>query len=384
MPDPGREALSRWRLVLGKYAEQALPDTLDGRQARLDQALDFLYSHEYDERGVRPDGGRPLGREEGRGGGLGASVLTVPRWLSEVRRLFPKETVERLEKHALQRYELEGLVSDPQVLREMEPSTDLLKAVLSIRGQIKGAVLEEVRRLIRQVTEQLRLQLEPQVRRALLGRLNRFQHSPLKVARNLDWRGTIRQNLRHYDPQRRRLLIDRVRFFSRSERRLRWDLILCVDQSGSMADAVIHSAVLAGILTRLPMLQVRLVIFDTAVVELSDHLDDPVEILMNVQLGGGTDIGGALGYCQSLVRSPRRTILVLLSDFEEGASPRALCRICRQLAEAGVTLLGLAALSEDSAPYYDHRMAAELAACGMDIAALSPGRLAEWLNEKMT
>ncbi len=375
MSDQARETLSRWRLVLGKYAENQLPGLLGGVGGRMDRALDYIYSQEYLDRGVR--------EEKGRGGTLDPSQLTVPKWLNEVRRLFPQDTVERIEKHALERYEMTDLVNDPQVLRELEPNMDLLKSVLSFRGHIKGDVLDEVRRIIREVVDELRQRLEPEVRQALLGRLNRFRRSPLKVARNLDWRGTIRKNLKHYDPERKRLMIQDVLFFSQVERHLRWNLILCIDQSGSMAGSVIHSAVMAGILSGLPLLDVRLVIFDTAVVDLSDHVDDPVEVLMNVQLGGGTDIGSALTYCERLVRHPRRTILILLSDFEEGASPKYLLSACRRLREAGVVLLGLASLDEEAAPYFDRRMAEQLAACGMDIAALTPKRLAEWLSEKM-
>ncbi len=375
MSDGSQETLSRWRLVLGKYAENRLPGLLGGVGGRMDQALDYLYSREYAERGVR--------QEKGRGGTLDPSQLTVPKWLNEVRKLFPQETIERIEKHALERYEMTDLLNDPQVLRDLEPNMDLLKSLLSFRGHIKGEVLHEVRRIIREVVNELRRKLQQEVHQALLGRLNRFRRSPMKIARNLDWRGTIRENLKHYDPETGKLMIHDVRFFSRVERRLRWDLILCIDQSGSMVDSVIHSAVMAGILTGLPLIEVKLIVFDTAIVDLSEHVDDPVEVLMNVQLGGGTDIGKALDYCATLVRNPRRTILILLSDFEEGASPKRLLGACRRLREAGVILLGLAALDEQAAPFYDRRMAEQLAGCGMDIAALTPRRLAEWLSEKM-
>jgi len=375
MSDGTQETLSRWRLVLGKYAENRLPGLLGGVGGRMDQALDYLYSREYVERGVR--------QEKGRGGTLDPSQLTVPKWLNEVRKLFPQDTIERIEKHALERYEMTDLLNDPEVLRDLEPNMDLLKSLLSFRGHIKGEVLHEVRRIIREVVDELRRKLQQEVHQALLGRLNRFRRSPMKVARNLDWRGTIRENLKHYDPQTGKLMIHDVRFFSRVERRLRWDLILCIDQSGSMVDSVIHSAVMAGILTGLPLIEVKLIVFDTAIVDLSEHVDDPVEVLMNVQLGGGTDIGKALDYCGTLVRNPRRTILILLSDFEEGASPKRLLAACRRLREAGVILLGLASLDEQAAPFYDRRMAEQLAGCGMDIAALTPRRLAEWLSEKM-
>jgi Mg-chelatase subunit ChlD len=201
----------------------------------------------------------------------------------------------------------------------------------------------------------------------------------MKVAQNLDWRSTIRRNLKNYDRDRKRMIVDEVRFFSRVTRRMPWTVILCIDQSGSMTESVIHSAVMAGILAGLPLVKVKLVVFDTAVVDLSGHVDDPVEVLMSVQLGGGTDIGQAMAYCERLVEDPLRTVLVLVSDFCEGASPARLLGTCKRLAEARVKLLGLAALDLNANPSYDRQMADRLAAIGMDIAALTPNQLAQWL-----
>lgn len=255
--------------------------------------------------------------------------------------------------------------------------------VLTFRGRMQGEVLNVARRIVREVVEEIKQKLEKDIRRTLLGKLNPFQQSPLKIAQNLDWRGTLRQNLKNYDPETQQLVIEKVRFFSRVERQLPWQVILCVDESGSMADSVIHSAVMAGILTSLPALKVNLVIFDTAVVDLSDRADDPIEVLMSVQLGGGTDIGKALTYCEQLVQDPNRTVLVLVSDFAEGASPNKLITSCRRLKESGVKLLGLASLDNEANSYYDKQMAARLAANGMDIAALTPKQLAEWLVKVM-
>lgn len=377
--------LERWRLVLGRFAERSLDCTLVGDAARRDRALEFLYAREYVGRGVRAPGGAGGGADASRerAGSLGPSTLTVPRWLDEVRELFPRETAVVVERHALERYGLTEILTDPETLRRVEPSVDLLASVLSFRGRMKGPVLDELRRIVRRVVEQIRLELEPQVRRALAGRVNRYTRSPLRVSQNFDWRGTIRENLRHYDAARGAIVIQQPRFFSRIERRFPWRVILCIDQSGSMASSVIHSAVLAAILAALPFVDVKLVVFDTSVVDLSGHADDPVEVLMNVQLGGGTDIGRAVTYCESLVSSPRRTALVLVSDFCEGASSRALIAACRRLAEARVTLLGLAALDASAEPAFDRAMAERLAAVGMEIAALTPGRFAEWLARVM-
>lgn len=365
--------LNRWRLVLGRYAEQSLsPQGLQGQDKRRDQALDQLYGREYKGRGLREDGERGPGS-------LDASQPNLVTWLGEVRELFPRDTVEIIEKHALDRYGLTQLVTDPRTLERLEPSQQLLRTLLTLRGHLHGDVLHLAKRIIRQVVEELRRQLEAEVRQALSGRLNRHRHSPMAVAQNFDVRGTVRANLKHYDAERASLVVEQIKFFERNSRRLPWDIILCVDQSGSMVDSVIHSAVMAGIFAALPAFRVKLVLFDTSIVDLSEHADDPVEVLMQAQLGGGTDIGKAVRYCSQLVEVPHRTVLVLVTDFCEGAAPSELVRAVRQLAEARVRMLGLAALDGNAHPVYDRQMAERLAACGMEIAALTPQRLAQWL-----
>ncbi|HEU4714359.1 MAG TPA: VWA domain-containing protein [Pyrinomonadaceae bacterium] len=371
--------LARWRLVLGKYARDHIDAPMTLEQHRIETALDFLYSREYKGRGVRDQ--EP---DDSRQGGLDPTQLTIPHWLNEVRELFPKDTVAIIEKHALDRYGLTELVTDPEILRRLEPNFELVKILLTFRGHLKGEVLNEARRVIRSVIEEIKQRLANEVRRAFSGRRNRFQHSNLKMAQNLDWRGTIRKNLKNFDTERKKIAVEQVLFFSRIQRRLPWRVILCVDQSGSMASSVIYSAVMAGILSGLPLIDAKLVVFDTSVVDLSGHLDDPVEVLMNVQLGGGTNIGLAMEYCEQLVEDPHRTIVVLISDFCEGASPRALLASCKRFREGGVRLLGLAALDETATPSYDKEMAERLAAEGMDIAALTPKRFAEWLAKTIS
>ena len=362
--------LARWRLVLGKYAERRMSGNLGGQDQRRDQALEYLYGREYEGRGLR---------KESAPGSLDPSQLTLVTWLNEVRELFPQDTVEVIEKHALDRYGLTELVTDPKTLEKLEPNQQLLRTLLTLKGHLKGQVMEVARRIIRQVIEEIRRRLEPEVRQTLSGRLNRFRHSPLAVAQNFDALGTVRRNLKHYDVQRRKLIVEELRFFERNSRRLPWHVVLCIDQSGSMADSVIHSAVMAGILAGLPSFRVKIVVFDTQVVDLSEHADDPVEVLMKVQLGGGTHIAQAVRYCSQIIENPHRTIFVLITDFCEGAPPGELVRAVSALAEARVKLLGLAALDGQAHPVYDREMAARLAARGMEIAALTPQRLAHWL-----
>jgi Mg-chelatase subunit ChlD len=380
MSNPQAATLARWRLVLGKYARDQIDVRMSVEQQRIENALDFLYSREYQGRGVRDE----TDRNGPRDASLDPTQLTIPTWLNEVRELFPKDTVALIEKHALDRYGLTELVTDPEILRRLEPNFELLKMLLTFRGHLKGEVLNEARRVIRNVVEEIKRRLSAEVRRAFSGRRNRFRHSNLKLAQNLDWRGTIRKNLKNFDTRRQQIVVEQVLFFSRIQRRLPWRIVLCVDQSGSMAGSVIYSAVMAGILSGLPLIDVKLVAFDTSVVDLSGHVEDPVELLMNVQLGGGTDIGQAMQYCEQLVEDPHRTIVVLISDFCEGAAPRSLLASCQRFREGGVKLLGLAALDENANPSYDVHMAEMLAAQGMDIAALTPKHFAEWLAKTIS
>ncbi len=380
LPDPAAAAsdaaLPRWRLVLGKYANRQMPNTLNPSQQRMSDALEKLYGREYAKRGVRQGG--ELGP-----GSLDPSQLNVPQWLGEIRDLFPEDTCKRITQHALDRYGMTDLVKDPKTLGSLEPSSELLASVLMLKGNMNKEVLGEVRKLVRRVVEDIQRRLKHSIQQRVTGKRNRFQNSHLKSAANFDAHKTIRRNLKHFDPERQRLVVQRPYFYSRVRRHLPWEIILCVDQSGSMAGSLIHSAVLAGAIAELPSMRVRLVVFDTAVVDLSEHVSDPVEVLMSVQLGGGTNIGKAMSYCRTLVRDPKRTIVVLVTDFCEGADPRQLRQTVRGMKSDGCHLIGLASLDEASAMWFDEQMASRLVADGMEIAAVTPNRLAEWLAEVM-
>jgi Mg-chelatase subunit ChlD len=309
------------------------------------------------------------------------SQLTVPGWIREARELFPNEPMEVLTKHALQRYQMTELVTDPQILEKIEPSYDLLKAIITFRGMMKGPVLETARRVVRKVVDELSKKLAREVRQVLWGRVNRQMHTRHKSGRNLDVQRTIRANLKNFDLDRKQLVVDQLYFYARNSHHLPWHIIMMVDSSGSMADSVIHSAVMAGIFHGLPTVRVSLVTFDTSIVDLTDRVDDPMELLMNVQLGGGTDITRALQYCESLVQSPTRTIVIMVTDFFEGNSPAGVVRGVKRLREAGVKVLGLAALDADANPFYDRQLAQRCADAGAEIAALTPMGLATWLSK---
>lgn len=367
----------RWRLVLGRYSHQRLPAPADGDAGRCERALDYLYGREYAGRGGRGDEDDQAPRD----GTLAPSAPSIVDWLGEIRELFPSETAQVIERHALDRYGLTELVTDPEVLARIEPSEELLKTLLALKRTLRPDVLRQVRRIVRAVVDDLRRRLESEVRQALTGRLSQHRHSPLPVAANFDPRGTIRASLRHWDPGEKRLVAARPLFFQRNTRRIPWEVVLLVDQSGSMAGSVIHSAVMAGILAGLPSYRLRLAVFDTSVVDLTEAAADPVELLMSVQLGGGTDIAQAVNYAGQIIGNPARSVVVLVTDFCEGGPPSALVAAVRRLVEARVTTIGLASLDGSEHPPYDRQMAQRLADAGMSIAALTPGRLAEWLAE---
>lgn len=376
--------LVRWRLVLGEPAEEDLGG-LGGDAARMDTALEWLYGRdpEAGERDERRSGGGP-GSSDDRRGGDGPSSLSVPDWISEIQKLFPKETIERLERDAVLKYRIEEVVTSPEVLQRVEPSAALLEAVLRTKHLMSPEVLALARQLVEKVVRQLLEKLAREVRPAFSGTVDRRRRSPLKIARNLDFRRTLHDNLKRWDPKARRLLLEKPYFFARTRRHVeRWQVILLVDQSGSMVSSVIHSAVTAACLWGLPGIKTHLVAFDTAVVDLTEDVTDPVELLMKVQLGGGTDIQKAVAYAADLVEAPRRAIVVLISDFYEGGSPELLVRRVASLCAQGTKVLGLAALDEQANPSFDRDLARRLVEVGAEVGAMTPGELAAWIAEKV-
>ncbi|MEV5408189.1 VWA domain-containing protein [Thermopolyspora sp. NPDC052614] len=397
MPDPG---LERWRLILGEAAER-YTGALSGEAARRDRALEWLYGRDPDRqrRGVRRGGAGGGGDDHQRGGaggkggdhrrggdrqgGSGPSVLTTVDWLDDVHRLFPKETIERLERDAVERYGIHEVVTDPTVLARVEPNETLLRAVLRTKHLMNDEVLALARRIVEHVVRELMRRLAVEVRQAFHGTRSR-RPSRLKSARDFDFHGTIRANLAHYRPEEKRVYIEHPKFLSRTRRHLeRWQLILLVDQSGSMTNSVIHSAVTAACLWGLPGLKTHLVAFDTEVVDLTSDVTDPVELLLKVQLGGGTDIARAVTYGATLIENPRRTIFAVISDFYEGGDSHLLVRTVRELVRQGTRVLGLAALDEDANPDYDRDLAQRLADAGAHVGAMPPGELAAFVAERI-
>ena len=368
--------LNRWRLILGGYSSGQISFSQGASLENgiscmdLEEALDFLYDREQ-------------GEDVRRKGGLEQSHLTAATWITRIRELFPKETVEILERHALDTYGMKELLTDKEVLEKLEPNQELLKTILQLKHLMKGEVLDTARRIVKKVAEEISRKLEHELKRSLLGRIDRNASSSVPSIRNLDIRKTIRKNLKNYDTEQKTLMLEKVYFNQRTMKYSTWRVIIAVDESGSMLDSVIHSAVMAGIFAKMPMLETKLVIFDTQVVDLSAHLEDPVATLMSIQLGGGTYIGGALRYCETLMTNPHRTMVVLVSDLCEGGSTQELLGVSRSIIESGAKLICLTSLDMAANPVYDRNMAQKLADLGAYVGAMTPEALGDFMGKVM-
>lgn len=357
----------RWRLVLGAAAEDELPGGLKGGDAAMDRALAALYGE--DDRGTG----------NLRSGGLGASAPRVARWLGDIRTYFPSSVVRVMQQDAMERLHLDRLLLEPEVLDEVTPDVHLLTTLLALKDVLPERSRETARGIVRSVVEDLSARLAANARQDVGGALDRASRTNRPRARDIDWDRTIRANLRHYQPDLRTVIPERLVGYARRRRALQRELVVCLDQSGSMASSVVYASVLCAALASLPSLGTRLVAFDTEVVDLSDHLHDPVELLFGIQLGGGTDIDQALGYCETIVTRPRDTILVLVSDLYEGGDAERMVRRAASLSRAGVQLIVLLALSDEGAPAYDAGLAARLAGLGAPVFACTPELFGEMM-----
>ena len=228
--------------------------------------------------------------------------------------------------------------------------------------------------------EEINRLLEQDLRRAVTAALNRRAHSPLPSAAAIDFSRTIQRNLRHYNPDLGVVIPEKVWFFDRSSRINRWNIILDIDQSGSMGESILYSSVMACILASMTAVQTHVVAFDTEIMDLTPLCADPVDLLFGFQMGGGTDIAKSIAYCQSLVQEPGKTIFFLISDLEEGGDRAALLRRLEELKLSGVTVVTLLAIADGGKPYYDAQTAQKIAAMGIPCFACAPERLPEMLE----
>jgi Mg-chelatase subunit ChlD len=346
------ERLRRWRLILGGDENDGTGCGLSGGDLAMDRALAALYDSD-------------------RKGGLGSSAPNVARWLGDIREYFPSSVVRVMQQDALERLDLRRMLLEPEMLAAVEPDVHLVADLLSLGGVMPAKTKETARIVVRRVVEELQRRLAEPLRQAVIGSLNRAARNRRPRHNEIDWPRTIRANLKHYQPDHKTIIPETRIGYGRKRSALR-EIILCVDQSGSMATSVVYSGVFGAVLASLPSVRTRMVVFDTAVVDLTAELSDPVELLFGAQLGGGTDINRALGYCQGLVRQPHDTILVLISDLFEGGNQQEMLKRAAGLAAAGVQFIALLALNDDGAPGYDHGVASAFAGFGIPSFACTP------------
>jgi Mg-chelatase subunit ChlD len=348
------ERLRRWRLVLGggEADGTGLGGGMDARSMGMDRALGALYDSD-------------------RKAGLGSSAPTVARWLGDVREYFPSSVVKVIQKDALERLNLRQMLMEPELLETIVPDVHLVASLVSLGQVMPAKTRDTARQVVRRVVDEVQKRLAEPMRQAVRGALNRAQRNLRPRHSEIDWNRTIRANLRHYQPELKTIVPETRIGFGRKRAALR-DVVLCIDQSGSMAASAVYSGIFGSVLASLPAVKTHVVAFDTAVVDLSAELHDPVELLFGIQLGGGTDINRALAYCQGLVTRPRDTVFVLVSDLYEGGNRAEMLRRAGAMAASGIKFVALLALSDQGAPAYDHAVAAELAAFGIPAFACTP------------
>lgn len=346
------DTLQRWRLILGGEDNGGLCSDM----IRVDACLSALYDQPAE-----------------RSAGLGPSCPGVATWLGDIRQYFPVSVVQLLQQDALSRLNLEQMLLEPELLSQVEADVHLVANLLALRRLLPDSTREIARQVVRKVVDDLHRRLLQPLHQAVRGSLNRAERNHRPRHAEIDWPRTLKRNLHHWQPDRKTLIVERLVGHGRRQSALR-DILVCVDQSGSMAPSVVYAGVFAAALASLRSVNTRMVVFDTAVVDLSEDLQDPVDLLFGIQLGGGTDIDKALAYCQTQIERPEQSILVLITDLYEGGNPRSMLARAAQIKASGVNLICLLALSDEGAPGYDRQHAAQFAQLGIPTFACTPDR----------
>jgi hypothetical protein len=352
------ERLRRWRLILGGDDADGIGLALSGRDEGMDRTLGAL----YDKAGA--GGG-------GRRGGLGRSAPNAARWLGDIREYFPTSVVRIMQKDAMDRLGMHDLLFEKEMLESMEPDINLVSTLMSLSGVIPARAKATARIVVQRVVQDLLRKLDAPMRQAVAGALKRSVRNRRPRHNEIDWNRTIRANLKHYQPEYK-TIVPEVRIGYGRKRSALKTVIVCIDQSGSMGQSVVYSGVFGAVLASIPALRTHVVAFDTSVADLTEKMADPVDVLMGVQLGGGTDINRALAYCQELIRQPTETVFVLITDLEEGGNAAEMIKRAAAIVNSGVTMVTLLALGDDGAPGFDAKNAAALAALGIPSFACTP------------
>ena len=366
------ERLRRWRLVLGGPEADGTGSDLHGDDLRVDAVLAAVYDSSGAER-------RSSGRGSGRTGGLGRSAPKVARWLGDIRKYFPRQVVQVMQRDAIERLDLRQLLLEPELLESVEPDIHLVTLLVELNQLLPDETRATARLVVAKVLNDLEARLTDRTRVAIHGALARANRSRRPRPGDIDWLRTVHANLKHWQPKYRTVIPERLVGFGRRRHSLAKHVIIAIDQSGSMADSVVYASLFGAVLAKLPALQTRMIAFDTAVTDLTPVLHDPVDVLFGVQLGGGTDIAQALTYCRQIISCPADTVLIVISDLFEGGNADLMRARVLELVRSGVRVLCLLALSDEGAPVHDRSMAADLVALGATVMASTPDRFPEVL-----
>ena len=361
------ERLRRWRLALGEAAEDSTGTLSSADDSAMDAALAALYDT------APGDGTGP------RTAGLGESAPRVARWLGDIRTYFPTSVVQVMQRDAVDRLGLTRLLLEPEMLDAVEPDVHLVGTLLSLNRVMPETTKATARTVVERVVRQVEERIAQHTRTAVTGALDRSSRTSNPKLRDIDWDRTIRANLAHYLPEHRTVVPEKLVGYGRRSQAVKRDVVLAVDQSGSMASSVVYASVFAAVLASMRALRTSLVVFDTSVVDLTDKLADPVDVLFGTQLGGGTDINRAIAYSRSLITRPADSLFVLVSDLYEGGIRTEMLSRIREMLAAGVQVVALLALSDDGAPSFDRDNAAALAELGVPAFACTPDRFPELL-----
>lgn len=372
-----QERMKRWRLILGGESQEQFDQMgclpLDSGQQLMDQALAAIYDNTRS------------GGFGGQGAGKGPSMPVVSKWLGDIRSMFDRELVTIIQADAMERCGLKQLMFEPEILEQMEPDLNLASMILTLKDQIPSRSKEQVRAFIRRIVERINQLLAEDIRRSVTSALNKRRHSPIPSAAALDYKETIRRNLKNYNPGLKRLVPEHFYFYDRttSSAANRYTVILDVDQSGSMGESVIYSSVISCILASMASVKTHIVAFDTKVVDLTDQCSDPVDLLFGFQLGGGTDIEKSVAYCQQFIENPRKTLFFLISDLMEGGSRAGLLGRLGEIRDSGATPVCLLAIADHGKPYYDAQIAGRIAAMGIPCFACNPQKIPDLLERAL-
>lgn len=351
-----QEKSRRWQMILGGD-ESEFAHTLSDRDKRLSQALTALYG----------DG------DDGKKSGLGRSAPKVAKWLGDIREFFPSSVVQVVQKDAFERLGLKQMLLEPEFLSAMQADVHLVADLVSLRSAMPDKTLDTARVVVKKVVDEMLAKLQNKTTEAVKGAVNKAKRTHRPRHADIDWGRTIQANLRHYQADYQTVIPETLIGFMRQNRQTELDeVILCVDQSGSMATSVVYSAIFAAVLASIPALKTRLVCFDTVVLDLTDELADPVQVLFGVQLGGGTDINQAVAYCANKVEHPAKTHLVLITDLYEGGNEKEMIARVANLKRQGVNVIVLLALSDDGRPAYDEQLAKVMASLDCPVFACTP------------